>query len=126
MDTLASLQINQQFLFICHVTSVDPTTGTELALYGPGRIQAATATIHPDGTMTGNLAAPPDQVPVNLVTGMVPVSVGDVMENAVTGETAVCRWSQISDDGSVLWSSSPDHRMIYPAKDWSVVGHVSL
>ena len=126
MTTLSEVNVGDQFLFACQVTSKDATTGIGLALYGPGRVEAATATIAPAGTMSGQLAAPPDQVPVNLVTGFAPVSVGDVMENTVTGETSLCRWSQINPDGSVIWSSSPSHRVVYPSAGWSVIGHVNL
>lgn len=123
MTTLAGLAAGDQFLFACQVTSVD-AAGLGLALYGPGRVQAAAALIAPDGAMTGQLAAPPDQVPVTVVTGFVPVGAGDVLENAQSGETAVCRWSQIQADGTVVWSSSAAHRVVYPAAGWSVVGHV--
>jgi hypothetical protein len=121
--TLADLRPGDQFLFATKVTSVD-ATGMGLALYGPGRVQAATAVIAPDGTMTGSLAAPPGQVPVTVVTGFTPVSAGDIMENGQTGETAVVRWSQIQADGTVLWSSSAAHRVVYPAAGWTVISHV--
>lgn len=124
MTTLADLVTGDQFLFACQVTSVDATAGIGLALYGPGRVQAAAAAISPAGVMSGQLAAAPDQVPVTLVTGFAPVSTGDVLQNGQTGETAVCRWSQIGGDGTVTWSSSVDHRVIYPAAGWVVVGHV--
>ena len=125
MTTLADLTAGQQFLFACSVTAADQVTGISLGLYGPGRVQAATAVISPAGVMSGQLAAAPDLVPVTLVTGFAPVSVGDVME-AVSGETMVCRWSQIDADGTVTWSSSADHRVIYPAAGWNIIGHVTL
>lgn len=126
MTTLADLQPGDQFLFACAVTSVDATAGIGLALYGPGRAQAATAVISPSGAMTGQLSAPASQVPVQVVTGFAPVSVGDVMQNEQTGETAVCRWSQIGGDGTVTWASAPSHQVIYPAQGWTVIGHMSL
>lgn len=126
MTTLADLGAGDQFLFAVQVTAVDQVTGFSLALYGPGRVQAAAATISPAGVMAGQLADTPDQVPVTLVTGFVPVGVGDVLEREDTGETAVCRWSQIQPDGTVLWSSSAARRVVYPASGWSVIGHVSL
>jgi hypothetical protein len=126
MATLADLTTGEQFLFACQVTAVDPSAGISLALYGPGRVEAATATITPAGVMTGQLAATPDQVPVTIITGFAPVSVGDVLENADTGETAVCRWSQISDDGTIAWSSAATHRVIYSGSGWTVIGHVDL
>jgi hypothetical protein len=124
--TLAGLVPGSQVLFAFVVTSVDAVTGISLDLYGPGRIRAATAVISPAGVMSGQLAAPPDQVPVTVVTGFAPVSVGDVLQNQATGETMVCRWSQISADGTVTWSSSADHRVIYPAQGWTIIAHVTL
>ena len=126
MTTLADLQPGMQFLFACSVTSVDPVAGMGLDLYGPERTIAATAVISPAGVMSGQLAAPPDQVPVTVVTGFAPVSVGDVMENEATGETAVARWSEISPDGTVTWSSSGAHKVIYPGTGWHLIGHVNL
>jgi hypothetical protein len=126
MTTLADLAAGQQFLFACQVTAVDQVTGISLALYGPGRIQAASAVISPAGAMTGQLAAAPNLVPVTIVTGFAPVSVGDVLENAATGENAVCRWSQIGADGTVTWSSATSHQVAYPAAGWTTIGHVSL
>jgi hypothetical protein len=126
VTTLADLTAGQQVLFAFQVLSVDQVTGISLALYGPGRVQAATAAISPAGVMSGQLAAPPAQVPVTVVTGFAPVSPGDVMENMVTGETYVCRWSQISADGTVTWSASPDHRVVYTAAGWALAGHVTL
>ena len=126
MPTLADLAAGEQFLFACQVTSVDPAAGIGLTLYGPGRAQAATATIAPAGTMTGQLAAAPAQVPVTIVTGFAPISTGDVLENATTGETAVCRWSQIDPDGTVTWASATDHQVEYPAQGWTVISHVDL
>ena len=126
MTTLADLQPGQQFLFACQVTAVDQVTGLTLGLFGPGRVQAAAAVISPAGVMSGQLAAPPGQVPVTIVTGVAPVSVGDVMQSDSSGETMVCRWSQISPDGTVTWAAAPDHRVPYPAAGWTNVGHVAL
>lgn len=125
MTTLADVGTGDQFLFACQITSKD-TSGLGLALYGPGRVQAAQALIAPDGTMSGTLSATPDQVPVNLVTGFSPISVGDILSSEASGETLVCRWSQINTDGTVIWSSSPDHRVVYPAAGWDLIGHVDL
>lgn len=124
MTTLADLRSGDQFLFACQVTSVDPTAGTAIALYGPARAQAGTAVISPAGVMSGQLAAAPDQVPVTVVTGFAPVSVGDLMQSDATGETMVCRWSQIGEDGTVTWAAAAGHRVIYPAAGWTVVAHV--
>jgi len=127
MTTLADLQPGQQFLFACSVTALDQVTGMSLALYGPDRTMAASSVISPAGVMSGQLAAPPDQVPVTVVTGFAPVSVGDVLENEATGETAVARWSEISPaDGTVTWSSSAAHKVIYPGTGWHLIGHVNL
>jgi hypothetical protein len=125
MTTLADLVVSDQFLFACQVTTKD-VNGLALALYGPGRVQAATALIAPSGAMTGQLASTPDQIPITKVTGFVPVTVGDVMQNTVSGETLVCRWSQIGNDGTVTWSSSPSHRVVYSASGWVPIGHVTL
>jgi hypothetical protein len=126
VTALADLTVGTQFLFACQVTATDPTAGLTLALYGPGRTEAATATISPAGVMAGQLAAAPDQVPVTVVTGFAPVSVGDVLESAASGETAVCRWSQIGADGNVMWSAAVDHKVIYPGTGWTIIGHVTL
>lgn len=123
MTTLADLRAGDQFLFACQVVSAD-AAGMSIALYGPSRNQAGTALIAPDGAMTGQLAAPPHQVPVTTVTGFAPVTVGDVMVSETTGETMVCRWSRIGADGTVTWSASPGHQVIYPASGWAAVAHV--
>lgn len=125
MTSLADLKPGDQFLFACQVMSLD-ASGLGLALYGPGRVQAAAAVISPAGAMTGQLAAAPADVPVTVVTGFAPVTVGDVLENAATGETAVCRWSQISADGTVTWAAAASRQVVYPARGWTVIGHVNL
>ena len=124
MTTLADLAEGDQFLFACQVTSVDVTDGIGIALYGPDRTQAGAAVIVPDGSMTGQLAAAPDQVPVTAVTGFTPVGTGDVLVQGTSGETVVCRWSQIQADGTIVWSSSAQHQVIYPAVGWTVIAHV--
>jgi len=125
VTTLADLVPGQQFLFVAEVTALDQVTGMSVTLWGPSSTEAATAQITPGGVMTGQLLAPATQTPVTIVTGFAPVGAGDVMQNA-DGETYVCRWSQISPDGTVTWSASPDHRVIYPAAGWTVIGHVTL
>lgn len=126
MTTLADLVPGDQFLFACQVTAADPVAGMSIALYGPARAEAGSATIAPSGVMSGQLAAAPDQVPVTVVTGFAPVSVGDIMQSDATGETMVCRWSQIGGDGTVTWAAAVDHRVIYPGAGWTVIGHASL
>jgi len=86
----------------------------------------ADAQITPAGVITGQLAAAPALIPVQLATGFAPVSPGDILENAQTGETAVCRHSRITPEGGVLWSSSAAGRVVYPASGWTVVGHIDL
>src|ERR1700744_1728679 len=126
MTTLADIMPGQQFLFVTQCTGLDPNTGMSLALFGPNSVQAATATIAPDGTMTGPLSAAPSDVPVNLVTGLTPIGVGDVLENQTTGETMVARWSNIDTNGNVSWSALPVHDVVYSGNGWSVIGHVDL
>lgn len=125
MTFLADLRAGDQFLFAAGVTVIDGA-GYHLSLFGPAATAAGTAVIAPDGTMTGALAVPADQVPVTVVTGMVPVAVGDVLESQSSGETAVCRWSQVDADGTVTWASAAGHRVVYPAQGWTVIGHVGL
>jgi hypothetical protein len=123
VTTLAAVKPGDQFLFVCQVTALDATTGIGLSLYGPGRDLAATATIGPDGAMAGQLAMTPDQISVNTITGYTPISAGDVLTRDGSGDTFVCRWAQISEDGSVLWSASPNHAVVYPAAGWTIIGH---
>lgn len=125
MTSLADLRAGDQFLFAAQVTAIDGA-GFHLALFGPAAAAAGTAVIGPDGVMSGQLALPAGQVPVTVVTGLAPVATGDVLESAATGETAVCRWSAVAPDGTVTWSSSAAHRVIYPASGWTVIGHADL
>jgi len=124
---LSDLGPGDVFLFICRIKSVDATTGIGLALFGPSRVKAADAVIHTDGSMTGQLTATPDRIPVNIVTGLTPINIGDVLVNDKTGETLVCRWSAVNPDGSVVWSASPAKTSsIYQASGWTIVGQVQL
>lgn len=125
MTFLSDLKAGDQFLFAASVTAVDGA-GFHLSLFGPAATPAATAVIGPDGSMTGQLALPAAQVPVTVVTGFAPLSVGDVMESQRTGETAVVRWTQVDADGTVTWASSASHQVIYPAQGYTVIGHVGL
>lgn len=124
MTTLADLVTGQEFLFIGQVTALDPVAGLTLSLFGPASALAGSAVIAPTGAMSGQLAAAPGQVPVTVVTGFAPVSVGDVLANNRTGETMVCRWSAIGPDGAVTWSSAPVPQVTYPSAGWTVIGHV--
>lgn len=125
MPFLAELQAGDQFLFVASVALTD-AAGYHLSLFGPSATAAGAALIGPDGAMSGQLALPAAQVPVTVVTGLAPVTVGDVLESERTGETAVCRWSQVGPDGAVTWSSAAAHQVVYPASGWSVIGHVDL
>jgi hypothetical protein len=125
MTTLADLAAGAQFLFVATVPAVDDA-GVHLDLFGPAAVAAGTAVIGPDGTLAGALALPAGQVPVTVITGMAPVSVGDVLERAATGETAVCRWSRVGADGTVTWASASSGQVVYPAAGWAVIGHVDL
>lgn len=124
MTHLTDLKAGDQFLFIASVTAVDPVAGYSLSLFGPAETSAGTAVIAPAGTMTGSLTLPASQVPVTVVTGFTPVAVGDILENGQTGETAVCRWSQVAPDGTVTWASATSHQVVYPAHGWTVIAHV--
>ena len=126
MTTLADLRAGDEFLFVGQVTGLDPVAGLTLSLFGPASAQAGSAVISPAGVMSGQLAAAPALVPVTIVTGFAPVSVGDVMQNNRTGETLVARWSQIGPDGSVTWASAASHQVVYTGQGWTVVGHVTL
>jgi len=126
MTTLADVRRGDVFLAGVRCAAADQVTGLTLGLYGPHRDKMADAQITPAGVITGQLAAAPALIPVQLAAGFAPVSPGDVMENAQTGETAVCRWTQIQPDGTVVWSSSAARRVIYPAAGWTVIGNASL
>jgi hypothetical protein len=123
--TLADVRRGDVFLAGARCSAADPVAGLTLGLYGPHRDKMADAQITPAGVITGQLAAAPALIPVQLVTGFAPVSVGDVLQSG-TGETLVCQWTRTSPDGTVLWSSSAGHYVVYPAAGWQVVGHVDL
>ena len=127
MTVLSDLRARQLFLYVGRVTAVDAVNGMDLDLYGPSRTKTATAHIAIDGTMTGQLAAAPNETPVMVVTAnFAPISVGDILENVKTGETLVCRVSRISPKGVVMWSSSVNGTVAYTADNWNVVGHIDL
>lgn len=125
MATLAELQAGEQFPLIFQVVEVT-ADGVRLNLYATSSSPIANITVAPDGTWTGSTGQPLNQVPVTIVPGSSPVSVGDVLENNDTGETSVCRWSAISSDGSVIWSTSVNHTVVYQTAGWSVIGHAEL
>lgn len=125
MATLADVRRGDVFLAGLRCSAADQAAGLTLGLYGPHRDKMADAQITPAGVITGQLAAAPGLIPVQLVTGYAPVSVGDVLQSS-TGETMVCQWTQAGPDGTVLWSSSAGHHVVYPAAGWTVAGHVDL
>lgn len=126
MSTLADITVGQQFLFVCQATAIDPATGMTLALYGPSNVLAATAQIDTNGAMTGQLQSSPDTIPVSIITGFTPFAVGDVIQRESSGETMVCRWSNIATDGTTTWSASEGHGVIYASDGWSVIAHIDL
>ncbi len=125
MTTLSAVRRGDVFLAGFRCTAADQVAGLTLGLYGPHRDKMADVQIDPGGTITGTLAAAADLIPVQLVTGFAPVSVGDVLQSAA-GETMVCQWTRIGPDGTVLWSSSAGHHVVYPAAGWQIIGHVDL
>jgi hypothetical protein len=126
MTTLADLRPKQLILMIGRCIAVDAQTGMDMDLYGPGRNKVAGSHINLDGSMTAQLVAAPDQIPVSVITGALPFSVGDVLENEKTGETVVCRWSEIKPDGTAAWSSSVNRKVVYSPIGWTVVGNVTI
>ena len=127
MTTLADVRKGDVFLIGVRCTAANAQTGLTVGLYGPHRAKMADGQIAPDGTITGTLTTTPDQIPVQIVTGFAPIDIGDVLENGVTGETLVCRWSQINIDGSVVWAASTAaNGSIYPAKGWNVIDHIDI
>lgn len=125
MTVLTDLTYGDQFLFVAQVTAIDGA-GYHLALYGPGSVQAATALIAGDGTMSGNLTGSPTTTPVTLVTGFAPVAVGDVLSSDRTGETLVARAAWITTSGQSMWANTPDAKVPYPADGWTVIAHVTI
>jgi hypothetical protein len=125
MTTLADVKTGDQFLFVCVTGTVD-VNGIALELFGPSNVLAASAQINPDGSMAGQLMAAPDTIPVSLITGYVPFTVGDVLQKDASGETMVCCWSSIQPDGSTNWSASKKHEVIYKSDGWSIIGHINL
>jgi hypothetical protein len=126
MATLANLRAGDQFIFVNLVKSVSVVDGIVLELYGPSNKKAADGLILPDGSITGHLTDDPRKIPVMVVTGFTPVSVGDILENAHTGETMVCRWSSINPAGKAFWSPASNGQPVYPTNNWSIIGHVDL
>lgn len=125
MATLADITVGKQFLFVCQASTID-VNGIALELFGPSNVLAATALITPTGVMTGQLMAEPADIPVSIVSGFVPFTVGDILQKDVSGETMVCRWSSISTDGDTTWSASEGHEVIYATVGWSVINHIDL
>ena len=125
MTTLADLKVGNQFLFVCQVESITDN-GIGLDLYGPSNQLAAQALINPQGAMSGSLMNTPGEIPVTIVTGFVPFSVGDILQKDSSGETMLCRWSNITPEGVITWSASVTHEVVYSSDGWSVIGHFDL
>jgi len=125
MTFLSELEAGNEFLFVAQVTAID-VSGFHLALFGPGAVQAAVATIDASGVMTGNLATTPNQIPVTVVTGFAPIAAGDVLASDRTGETMVARSAWITPQGESMWANTTDAKVAYSAVGWTVIGHVSL
>lgn len=125
MTTLATLTAGQAFMFVGQVTAID-TAGTHLSLFGPASAAGGTALIAPDGTMTGNLTSPANQIPVQVVTQFAVVSAGDVLSSDATGETLVARKVAVTPDGSYQWSASPAGGVTYKTDGWTIIGHIDL
>ena len=125
MTALSDLKPGDEFLFVGNVIAID-AQGYHLGLFGPASFQAAVATIDATGVLAGNLNTSPDQIPITIVTGFTPVSVGDVLTSNRTGETMVARAAWITGDGESMWANTTDAKVSYSAAGWSVIGHVDL
>jgi hypothetical protein len=125
MTALADLKAGQAFMFVAQVTLID-AAGTHLSLFGPASAAGGTALMDGNGVLTGQLTSPAAQIPVTVVTQFETVSVGDVLVNAVTGETMVARAVTVKPDGSYQWSPSASGGVVYTTSGWTVIGHVAL
>ena len=122
MATLADLPVGSVFAFATKVTDRGADTMTLDLLSQDESVQATIATAT-DGTITGQLLKPPDQIPVEAVT--VPLTEGAVVVRDDTGETMVVRAVWLSPRGFV-WSSAPDRRTVYTTAGWTVIGTATL
>lgn len=125
VKTLADIQVGDEFIFVCQCTAIDPTNGMSLSLYGPSSTLAAQGAISPTGVLSGQIADVPSNIPVNVVAGFTPVSVGDVLQDG-GGSTFVVMWCQIESDGTVFWSNSPSASVKYPVRGYTKVGHIPI
>jgi hypothetical protein len=125
MTTLADLTAGQAFMFVAQVTAID-AAGVHLSLFGPAQSAGGAALMDPTGALTGHLTSPATQIPVTVVTQFEAVSVGDVLANAVSGETMVARAVTVQPDGTYQWSPAPSGGVIYTTGGWGIIGHVSL
>jgi hypothetical protein len=126
MATLADLQVGQAIILVGRLDAQDQVTGDTLTYFGPGSVPQGTMTISPAGQFGGQLAAPPDQIPVQLVPEFAAVTAGDILQNAGTGETYVARRVRIMTDGTYQWAASLSGIVWYTTAAWTVIGHVSL
>jgi hypothetical protein len=124
--TLADLRPGQAFILIGRLESQDQTTGDTLTYFGPDSEPQGTMTISPAGVFGGQLAAPPDQVPVQVVPEFAAVAPGDILQNTRTGETMAARRVRIMANGTYQWSASLTGPVWYTMDDQTVAGHVSL
>ena len=126
MTTLAGLTVGEAFILLARVAGIDGGIGMTLIFFGPDAGQQGTMVISPAGEFSGQLQADPSVIPVTTVAEMNAVSVGDVLQNAVTGETAVARQVRIRPDGSYQWASSLTAAVWYGVGGWTAIGQVSL
>ena len=126
MTALSDVRKGDVFLIGVRCSAASVANGLTVGLFGPSKTKMADGVIAPDGTITGTLTTTPDLIPVQLITGYTPIDIGDVLQNDLSGETLVCRWTSIQTDGTVVWSASADHRVIYNAGGWTVVGTVTF
>jgi len=126
MATLADLQIGQAIILVGRLDAQDQVTGDTITYFGPDSQPQGTMTISPAGVFGGQLAAPPDQVPVQLVPEFAAVSAGDILQNTATGETMAARQVKIMTDGTYQWCASLSGPVWYTTGDWTVIGHLTL
>jgi hypothetical protein len=125
MTTLADLAVGDAFVLQARVTGLDQVTGMSLAYFGPDGAGQGTMVISPMGAFSGQLAGPPNAIPVQTVQIFSAVSSGDVLQHNA-GETMVARRVRIEADGSYQWSASGNGPVWYSMADWSVIAHVDV
>lgn len=126
MAVLSDLGVGDAFVMLSRVSALDQVTGMTLVLFGPDRQPQAQIIVSPAGVMSGQLANPANQTPVNVVTRFRTISVGNVMVSQRTGETMVVRQVSIQPDGTFLWASSVVQPVWYTTEGWQLAGNVAL